>query len=597
MVICPKCKAENRPEAAFCSRCGTILFAQPAPPKPLEQPGPSKLVEPPASPTSAESLSSDNPVEEAVQSTTEMITVTPKGMQARLEGSIFGDRFRYDSVLSQDENEIRYTVTESMQPDSPSVRICSNPECRTIHCPAGPDPENFCTQCGHHLEERSLLFLLQEVDIDSFGSIQPVIDLHLVHPNIHPPVATFQQELPGGTRYDLITPYSQDLPSKPEISDVLIWGVQLANALDYLQAKGMVLGEEFDPSSIGLVENNAVWRKFSSARILPLLTDREKVNNIRLLVLAMYYWMSGEITYKMDPYLPSAINDLFEKALVGEGFTSGADLILQIEQAKSGGAERLILDYQVGRRTHPGKVRTHNEDSLLSIEFSRIHQGTIQPSGLFAIADGMGGHAHGDLASGLAINAILQKAACEIVALQNPVFEDYGDWLKQTVQAANHAVYTARQNAGNDMGTTLVLGLLIGTQAYLTHLGDSRIYLINKGSIQQLTTDHSLVQHMVTTGQITSDEARYHPQRNVIYKSLGEKPEVEVEYSSVQLFPHDRLLLCSDGLTNLLDGQKLQEIILEASSPQAACNLLVEVANSAGGEDNISVIVIEVISV
>ena len=597
MVTCPKCKAENRPEAAFCSRCGTILFAQPAPAKIPEQPAPVIPTEQAGPSISPEPAAPYNPLEEIVEPAPVVPEILPKGLQARTEGSTFGDRFRYDSQLFQDEHEIRYTVTEIMQADSPSVRICSNPECRTIHSPVGPEPENFCTQCGHPLEERSLLFQLQEVDIDKFGAIQPVIDLHLVHPNIHPPVATFQQELPGGIRYCLVTPYSRDLPSQPEISAVLDWGIQLAKALDYLQAKGIALGEEFDQSSIGLVENNVVWRNFESSRILPMLTDREKINNVRLLVLAMYFLMSGRTIYCRDPYLPPALNDLFEQALVGEGFVRGADLAQQIELAKSGGVERLILDYQVGRRTHPGKVRTNNEDSLFSIELSSIHQGNITPCGLFAIADGMGGHAAGDLASGLVINTIAQKAACEIVALQNPLFEDQINWLKQTVQAANQAVYEARQNAGNDMGTTIVLGLLIGTQAYLTHLGDSRIYLVNKGSIQQLTTDHSLVQHMVTTGQISSDEARFHPQRNVIYHSLGEKPEVEAKCFSQQLFPHDRLLLCSDGLTNVLDDQNLQKIILEATSPQAACDLLIEAANSAGGEDNISVIVIEVISV
>lgn len=597
MVICPKCKAENRPEAAFCSRCGTILFAQPAPSKPPEDLAPSMPSEQPALSRLPEQIAPSSTPEEPAPAPPVPPIAIPPGLQGRPEGSIFGNRFRYDALLIQDEHEIRYTVTEIIQPDSPPVRICSNLECRTIHYPVGPDPEKFCTQCGHPLEERSQLFLLQETDSDRFSTIQPVIDLHLVNPNIHPPIAAFQQDLPGGVRYCLVTPYSQDLPTQPEISAVLGWGVQLAKALDYLQVKGLVLGEEFDPSGIGLVENNAVWRNFSSARVLPMLTDREKINNVRLLVLAMYFWMTGSTTYSMDPYLPTALNELFEKALVGEGFLSGADLINQIELAKAGGLTRLNLDYQVGRRTHPGKVRTHNEDSLLSFELSSIYQGTIQPCGLFAIADGMGGHASGDLASGLVINTIAQKAACEIVGFKNPTFEDNCDWLKQTVQAANQAVYQARQNASNDMGTTLVLGLLIGTQAYLTHLGDSRIYLVNQGSIKQLTTDHSLVQHMVTIGQITEDEARYHPQRNVIYRSLGEKPVVEVNCFTQQLFPHDRLLLCSDGLTNLLDDQMLQKIILEANSPQAACDLLIEAANSAGGEDNISVIVIEVISV
>src|SRR5665647_495817 len=147
-----------------------------------------------------------------------------------------------------------------------------------------------------------------------------------------------------------------------------------------------------------------------------------------------------------------------------------------------------------------------------------MNQGIILPISLVAVADGMGGHASGEQASSLVIDAIAQIGAFELVALQNPSYDEFGDWIKRATQAANQAVYEARQNAGNDMGSTLVLGLIIGSQAYLGHLGDSRIYLISKGNVQQLTTDHSLVQHLVSIGKISPDEARFHPQRNVIYR-------------------------------------------------------------------------------
>jgi serine/threonine protein phosphatase PrpC len=372
--------------------------------------------------------------------------------------------------------------------------------------------------------------------------------------------------------------------------------VQLAHGLDYLQVKGIVLGEELDQSSIGVAEGKVVWRNFSSARILPILTDREKINNVRWLALAMYSWMTGKTTYSLDPYLPPVLNDLFQKALEGEGFTSTAEFANQVSLAKSAGLVRLNLDYQVGRRTHPGKVRVSNEDSLLSIELSSMHQGIIQPIGLFAIADGMGGHANGELASRLVIDTIAQIAAFELVKIQNPLFEEFDDWIKKTLQSANQTVYEARQTAGNDMGSTLVVGLIVGSQAYLGHLGDSRIYLVNKGSIQQLTTDHSLVQQLVSLGKISQEEARFHPQRNIIYRSLGEKPEADADYFNQTLFPNDRLLFCSDGLTNIIDDQKILQIIMEASSAQAACDRLIEEANSTGGEDNISAIIVEVLS-
>jgi protein phosphatase len=377
---------------------------------------------------------------------------------------------------------------------------------------------------------------------------------------------------------------------------VLDWGVQLSQALDYMQAKGVVLGEELDQSSIGLADGKVVWRNFASTRILPILTDRDKVNNVRQLALAMYYWMTGKTTYSLDPYLPPVLNELFQKALVGEGFTSGAEFEKQINFIKSIGPKRLNLDFQVGRRTHPGKVRTNNEDSVLSVELSRMNQGIILPISLVAVADGMGGHASGEQASSLVIDAIAQIGAFELVALQNPSYDEFGDWIKRATLAANQAVYEARQKAGNDMGSTLVLGLIIGSQAYLGHSGDSRIYLVNKDSIKQLSTDHSLVQHLVSIGKITQEEARVHPQRNIIYRSLGEKPEVEADYFNQQLFPKDRLLFCSDGLSSLVDDQKIQKIILDASSAQAACDKLIDEANAAGGDDNTSALVVEVLS-
>ncbi len=591
MVICPKCSAENRPEAAFCAQCGTILFNQPtpvnSPVKPTELPVPSQLSEQPV-PTST--------AEKAMQGLSKAPATELAGFISRSEGAIFGNRFRYDYLVNQSEHEIQYTVTEVSDRNIPAVRVCSNPDCRTIHCPISIETEKFCTECGQPLDERSPIFLLLETDMDKFQNIQPVIDLHLVHPNIHPPVATFKQDMPEGVRYCLVTPYSEDLPSQPEVPEALDWGRQLAEALDYLQTNGIVLGEEVDQSNIGMSEGKVVWRNFGSTRISSMLTDREKVNNVRLLALAMYSWMTGKVSYSLDPYLPPAVNDLFQRALMGDGFTSVTEFEQQISMAKSNGSTRLNLDYQIGRRTHSGMVRTNNEDSVLSIEFSIHHQGIIQPIILCAIADGMGGHASGELASSLVTDMIAQIGSIDLASLRDPSYEKYADWVKRAMQAANQKVYKARQNAGNDMGSTLVLGLIVGSQAYLGHLGDSRIYLLSKGSIQQLTTDHSLVQHLVTMGKISQEEARFHPQRNVIYRSLGENPDAEADFLTQQLFPNDRLLFCSDGLTGMLDDQKIQKIILAASSPQVACDQLVDEANSAGGEDNISVVLVEVLS-
>jgi serine/threonine protein phosphatase PrpC len=578
MVICPKCKAENRSEAAFCVRCGTILFARPSPSKPATASTESEVKK---EPVSAEPLEK---------------VVFPKTFAKRPDGTIFSERFKYESVSYKSEHENHYIVSEIDDADYPGVRVCTNPACRTIHVPMGDNVEKYCTQCGQPLQQEALVFQLKEADTDKYTKIQPILDLHLIHPNISPPIAAFQESVNSTPRYYVVEPISKDLPYQPELSEVLDWGIHLSRALDYMQAKGVVLGEMKDEANMGFIDGKIVWSNFETTRVLPMLTDREKINNLRYLALAMYSWITGKTTYSLDPYLPPMINEIFQIALDGEGFTSGAQFEQHIRLAKSTNPSRLNLDYQTGKRTHPGKVRKNNEDSVLSIELSRMNQGIIQPICLAAVADGMGGHASGELASSLVIDAIAQIGAFEMVALQNPSFEEFDDWVKRALHSANQAVFEARKDAGNDMGSTLVLGLIIGSQAYFGHVGDSRIYLINNESIKQLSTDHSLVQHLVSIGKISPDEARTHPQRNVIYRSLGEKAEVEADFFSQQIFPQDRLLFCTDGLTNLVEDENIFKIIMDSPSPQAACDRLVEEANNMGGDDNISVLLLEVLA-
>jgi PPM family protein phosphatase len=578
MATCPKCKADNRPEAAFCALCGAILLVQPAP----------------ASPDPIQSLMLETEPEPEPPSLPPVILPS---FSSRSDGTVFGERFQYDTLLCQDEHEIHYTVTELTRPDGACIKTCSNPNCQTIHYSNGSDEEKFCTQCGQVLEKRSPLLLLEEADNNKYGRLQPIIDLHMAHPNVHTPVAFFQEDLPEGTRYYLATPYSGEMPDDPEITQVLEWGLTLAKALDYLHAFGVAFMDEQGDSNFGMYENKPVWRNFNNARVLPVLTDREKINNIRQLTQSMFTWMTGKASFQIDPSLPPRLNELFDRALLGEGYTSGAALAKQLEVVKSAGVERFNLDIQVGRRTHIGRVRSRNEDSLLCLELNYMTQGISTPAGIFGVADGMGGHATGELASSLVIQVLAHKAAKETALLKNLTPDEHTQWIKQSIQASNQAVYEARQKAGSDMGSTLAFALVLGSQAYLAHVGDSRIYLVNQTGIRLLTNDHSLVQHLINTGRISPEEAQNHPERNVIYRSLGEKPDIQVDNSIKQLFLGDRLLLCSDGLSGMLESQTIHKIIMEAGSPQAACDGLIEAANQAGGEDNISAIVIEVISV
>jgi protein phosphatase len=243
-------------------------------------------------------------------------------------------------------------------------------------------------------------------------------------------------------------------------------------------------------------------------------------------------------------------------------------------------------------------IRTLNEDSLLLVESSRILQSISQPLGVYIIADGMGGHSAGEIASTTIVNAIAQKTYTELLPadMETGTETDNGQWLLEAVQAANEAVFSIRKSTGSDLGSTLVAALIEGNNAHIANVGDSRAYLINAKGIRQITTDHSLVERLVATGQITREEARYHHQRNVIYRTIGDKAIVDIDMNSLPLSHGDRLLLCSDGLSGMITDEDIQRIVEKAPSTQAACDALVDAANAAGGEDNITVIIVEIIT-
>jgi serine/threonine protein phosphatase PrpC len=259
------------------------------------------------------------------------------------------------------------------------------------------------------------------------------------------------------------------------------------------------------------------------------------------------------------------------------------------------GAVRLV----VGQRSVSGQVRDLNEDSLLVLTLSPVSQSQTGPAvSLFAVADGMGGHEGGEIASKLALQVLAEGIVRDIAlpSLAGEAIPDDGilSRLQRTVAAANDAVYLARQKRNSDMGTTLTALLIRDRQLFLAHVGDSRAFRWDANGLQQLTTDHSLVATMVARGQITADEIYTHPQRSVIYRSIGDRPTVEVDTSVWALAPGDRLIACSDGLWEMLRNEGIQDGMMAEADPQAACDLLVSRANAAGGDDNISVIVVEV---
>lgn len=233
-----------------------------------------------------------------------------------------------------------------------------------------------------------------------------------------------------------------------------------------------------------------------------------------------------------------------------------------------------VVSSYYGSRTEIGNVREHNEDSL-----------TVLPP-LFAVADGMGGHEAGEVASEITINTLNDLA---------PQIAD-AEALARAVMAANLNVIKApSQGVGREgMGTTLTAAILDKERLVIAQVGDSRAYLLHNGSLQQLTRDHSLMADMIEAGQLTEAEARVHPNRSVITRAIGSDPHMQPDLYELNVETGDRLLLCSDGICGMIEDNEIASIMRQAPSAQACADQLVEAALAAGGFDNATAVVVDV---
>jgi len=231
--------------------------------------------------------------------------------------------------------------------------------------------------------------------------------------------------------------------------------------------------------------------------------------------------------------------------------------------------------------TDVGRMRKNNEDSYLS----------SKP--VAAVADGMGGHSAGEVASAIAIEELAALGRRGPWANETDATDD----LKQAILRANRRIreMAASDRKLNGMGTTLVALLEDGDMVHVANVGDSRGYLLRQGELSQVTVDHSLVQELVDDGRLSPEDAERHPQRSVITRALGIDPEVEFDLFTYKLQVGDRLLLCSDGLSDVVGTTQIRNVLLRVRSPQKAARQLVTVANEQGGPDNITVIVVDAV--
>lgn len=229
-----------------------------------------------------------------------------------------------------------------------------------------------------------------------------------------------------------------------------------------------------------------------------------------------------------------------------------------------------------GARSDVGLVRSHNEDSFLI------------RTPCFAVCDGMGGHAAGEVASSIAVETIGEKA---------PATAD-DTLLGAAIEAANLAVIKgAEEGRGKPgMGCTASAALIEGNRMAIAHVGDSRIYLLHAGTLVRVTRDHSYVEELVDAGQITADEARVHPSRSIITRALGSDPDMYADHFSIEVANGDRVIICSDGLSSMIPDSEIESLAVSSATPQQAADNLVSAALTAGGADNVTVIVVDILN-
>lgn len=449
-------------------------------------------------------------------------------------------------------------------------------------------PGTFCTVCGQRADTRrplAAMVIEQAQWPDAFVAEQRIWAAQQHTPQTVLP--SIYDVFESNNRMYLVTPAARATqPPATPWPTVVRYGQMLAGALAWLHVLGVAFGE-LTPTLLQGDEQQVQVTRWSRPVVFTHdLQAAAVAGDLRALASTLAQIGQGAPPQSLQALLTQAYQGGFASA---QAFATALGAIEPLVRQ----AEQRII--HSGALCDQGRARTSNEDSIGVIEGVRQHEAQRQQWGLYIVSDGMGGHEGGEVASALSVKTFLEAMLTQVI-LADHVGEPAADWATQceaAVSAANRAVFEARTRAKSDMGATLVAAALDGVQLTLAHLGDSRAYCWDGSRIRQLTEDHSLIARLIAVGEVTPQEARTHPQRSVLIQSVGEKLAARPSVNRHTLQPGERILLCSDGLHGLIDDAAIARILGQTLSPLATCRALIDAANAAGGDDNISALVID----
>ncbi|MEO8288544.1 MAG: protein phosphatase 2C domain-containing protein [Chloroflexota bacterium] len=543
-----------------------------------------------------------------------------------------------------------------------------------------------CPHCGSALDDQlpaEFYLMAESYRPDALMQDPSMMELNLYHPNLVPVIDFFSHKPFGHVRYYAVAEPRQGVRlsqlSLPRPGgQVLNWAMQLSDALDYLHSRGVV-GAGAEADDILVQGDRASLASLQNARSnvdnQPELAEQQGMDLARLAGTMYEAYtghtaaMSPEGTLPMPSTAPEQVGVAFRAAIEPVQGVAPPISAARWRDLLAAALEAVVELERPGRPvgfvsagyTDVGRIREQNQDSFGMSEFTQASAERPIRMGLYVIADGMGGHKGGEIASALAVQAFCGEAMTRIMSSLVAAPGDRAlpgndailQGLVRAVQSANERIYRARDNRQNDMGTTVVAVLIAGGKAYIVNVGDSRIYLYSrprramenfgengmgmaspvvKGTsplagttplkatgvleaqappaastdvittpfdrneyvLTQVSVDHSLVHRLVELGQLDAEEAKVHPHRNFIYRSVGGPPPLEVDTFVRTLHPGDRLLLCSDGLNSMIEDSDMEDVLSTIEDPAMASHRLIELANEAGGHDNITAIIVDV---
>lgn len=590
---CPTCGYENAPTSRFCRHCGAALSA----PSPAARADPTDVAPPSASDAALQEELVTQPLNSNTAAQPEAQIPSALAPGTVLEG--------YTIVELRDERDGSRTYRAQAPAD-----VCQQCGARAVQ----PDAR-FCEECGAELLPRDVLLIEHEGANEPPNG--PWIVMTLPDEPIKallPPVTAFEQDgkrylvveeaVPGWQSLAELLSGHGDAPDQPaalEEEDALPIALQLAQLIQYLHRNKLALGDLTLAQLLVGPQGRVRLRDIDA--IQPLTDAARQADLLQLHHTLEDLTRTPRETRKLDAATvegtgsaPRSLQEVLAQARIGaltdaDGWVSALQAVSDSHHAVAG------LTTRVGALSHVGMVRELDEDALLTLDWKLNIAGRPVNAGLYVVADGMGGHAAGEVASSLAVQSmanVVTPTLLEFMVDSEQGLQDtqLNDVARRAAEQANMAVLEEGRRRNNDMGTTLTFALVVGDRCVVGNVGDSRTYLLRDGTLQRVSKDHSLVQRLVDVGQIQPDDMYTHPHRNAILRSLGEKAQVEVDLFPLRLQTGDTILCCSDGQWEMVRDPRMQEIITSATDPQSAVEQLIAEGNQNGGEDNITAVLV-----